>query len=67
MFFQIVPLHIVNATNYFGRIVDKQQDQYTTLAEEINEYFKETSNKIPIKKAEKLALYGLCDETLFHR
>ncbi|KAI6077676.1 putative ATP-dependent RNA helicase TDRD12 [Aix galericulata] len=63
----ILPLHIVNATNYFGRIVDKQQDQYTTLAEEINEYFKEPSNKIPIKKAEKLALYGLCDETLFHR
>uniref|UniRef100_A0A8B9VQP2 Putative ATP-dependent RNA helicase TDRD12 n=1 Tax=Anas zonorhyncha TaxID=75864 RepID=A0A8B9VQP2_9AVES len=63
----ILPLHIVNATNYFGRIVDKQQDRYTTLAEEINEYFKETSNKIPIKKAEKLALYGLCEETLFHR
>uniref|UniRef100_A0A8B9BWC5 Putative ATP-dependent RNA helicase TDRD12 n=1 Tax=Anser brachyrhynchus TaxID=132585 RepID=A0A8B9BWC5_9AVES len=63
----ILPLHIVNATDYFGRIVDKQQDQYTTLAEEINEYFKETSNNIPIKKVEKLALYGLCEETLFHR
>ncbi|KFV42003.1 Tudor domain-containing protein 12, partial [Tyto alba] len=63
----ILPLHIVHATNYFGRIVDKQKDQYTTLAEEINEYFKKPSNKIPVKVVEKLAFYGLCERTLFHR
>ncbi|KAK0680749.1 RH20 helicase, partial [Pygoscelis papua] len=63
----ILPLHIVNATNYFGRIVDKQKDQYTTLAEEINEYFKKPSNKISVKNVEKLAFYGLCEKTLFHR
>ncbi|KFQ62637.1 Tudor domain-containing protein 12, partial [Pelecanus crispus] len=63
----ILPLHIVNATNYFGRIVDKQKDQYTILAEEINEYFKKPSNKISVKNVEKLALYGLCEKTLFHR
>ncbi|NXI68878.1 RH20 helicase, partial [Anseranas semipalmata] len=63
----ILPLHIVNATNYFGRIVDKQKDQYTVLAEEINEYFKKASNKVPVKKVEKLAVYGLCEEMLFHR
>ncbi|KAF1648457.1 DEAD-box ATP-dependent RNA helicase 20, partial [Eudyptes chrysocome] len=63
----ILPLHIVNATNYLGRIVDKQKDQYTTLAEEINEYFKKPSNKISVKNVEKLAFYGLCEKTLFHR
>ncbi|NXC45782.1 DBP2 helicase, partial [Penelope pileata] len=63
----ILPLHIVNATNFFGRIVDKQKDEYTTLAEEINEYFKKASNRVSVEKVEKLALYGFCDETLFHR
>lgn len=65
--FQVLPLHIVNATNYFGRIVDKHKDQYTILAEEINEYFKETSNRVAAQKVEKLALYGFCEETVFHR
>ncbi|KFZ52986.1 Tudor domain-containing protein 12, partial [Antrostomus carolinensis] len=63
----ILPLHIVHATNYFGRIVDKEKDQYTILAEEINEYFKKPSNKIAAKNVEKLAFYGLCEKTLFHR
>ncbi|XP_009943693.2 putative ATP-dependent RNA helicase TDRD12 isoform X3 [Opisthocomus hoazin] len=63
----ILPLHIVNATNYFGRIVDKQKDQYTVLAEDINEYFKKPSNKISVKSVEKLAFYGLCEKTFYHR
>ncbi|NXO54510.1 DDX17 helicase, partial [Aramus guarauna] len=63
----ILPLHIVNATNYFGRIVDKQKDQYTILAEEINEYFKNPCNKHSVKNVEKLMFYALCEKTLFHR
>ncbi|NWH56809.1 DDX17 helicase, partial [Geococcyx californianus] len=63
----ILPLHIVNATNYFGRIVDKQKDQYAILSEEINEYFMEPSNKISVKNVEELAVYGLREKTLFHR
>uniref|UniRef100_A0A8B9Q8N8 Putative ATP-dependent RNA helicase TDRD12 n=1 Tax=Apteryx owenii TaxID=8824 RepID=A0A8B9Q8N8_APTOW len=63
----IVPLHIVNATNYFGRIVDKQKDQYAILAEEMNEYFKKPSNNVSVEKVEKLAWYGLYEETFFHR
>ncbi|XP_071612868.1 putative ATP-dependent RNA helicase TDRD12 isoform X3 [Heliangelus exortis] len=63
----ILPLHIVNATNYFGRIVNKQKDQYTILAEEMNDYFKKPSNKIIAKTVEKLAFYGLCEKTLVHR
>ncbi|OXB67764.1 hypothetical protein ASZ78_010366 [Callipepla squamata] len=63
----VLPLYIVNATNYFGRIVDKQKDEYSILAEEINEYYKETSNRVTVEKVEKLALYGFCEETVFHR
>uniref|UniRef100_A0A8C4PE58 Putative ATP-dependent RNA helicase TDRD12 n=1 Tax=Dromaius novaehollandiae TaxID=8790 RepID=A0A8C4PE58_DRONO len=63
----VMPLHIVSATNYFGRIVDKQKDQYAILAEEINEYFKKPNNNISVEKVEKLALYGLYEETFFHR
>ncbi|XP_021264068.1 putative ATP-dependent RNA helicase TDRD12 isoform X2 [Numida meleagris] len=63
----VLPLHIVNATNYFGRIVDKQKDQYAILAEEMNGYFKEASNRVAVQKVEKLALYGFCEETVFHR
>uniref|UniRef100_A0A672ULN6 Putative ATP-dependent RNA helicase TDRD12 n=1 Tax=Strigops habroptila TaxID=2489341 RepID=A0A672ULN6_STRHB len=63
----ILPLHIVSATNYFGRIVDKQKDQYTILAEEIKEYFKNPSNKISVKKVKALAFYGLYEKRLFHR
>ncbi|XP_051485399.1 putative ATP-dependent RNA helicase TDRD12 [Apus apus] len=63
----ILPLHIVNATNYFGRIVGGQKDQYAILAEEMNEYFKQPNNKISVKKVEKLAFYGLCEKTFFHR
>lgn len=65
--FQVLPLHVVNATNYFGHIVDKQKDQYMILAEEINEYFKETSNRVGAQKVEKLALCGFCEETVFQR
>ncbi|XP_069724675.1 putative ATP-dependent RNA helicase TDRD12 [Phaenicophaeus curvirostris] len=63
----IVPLYIVNATNYFGRIVDEEKDQYGILSEEINKYFKEPGNKISAKNIEKLTIYGLCEKTLFHR
>ncbi|XP_043382282.1 putative ATP-dependent RNA helicase TDRD12 isoform X3 [Chelonia mydas] len=63
----IVPLHIVDATNYFGRIIDKQKDQYAILAGEMIEYFKKARNKVCVEMVEKLALYGLHKEGLFHR
>ncbi|XP_034644369.1 putative ATP-dependent RNA helicase TDRD12 isoform X2 [Trachemys scripta elegans] len=63
----IVPLHIVDATNYFGRIIDKQKDQYTILVGEMIEYFKKARNKVSVEMVEKLALYGLHEEGLFHR
>ncbi|KAM7146896.1 putative ATP-dependent RNA helicase TDRD12 [Macrochelys suwanniensis] len=63
----IVPLHIVDATNYFGRIIDKQKDQYAILAGEMIEYFEKARNKVCVEMVEKLALYGLHEEGLFHR
>uniref|UniRef100_A0A452GG39 Putative ATP-dependent RNA helicase TDRD12 n=1 Tax=Gopherus agassizii TaxID=38772 RepID=A0A452GG39_9SAUR len=63
----IVPLHIVDATNYFGRIIDKQKNQYAILDGEMLEYFKEARNKVSVEMVEKLALYGLHEEGLFHR
>lgn len=67
LLFQILPLFIVDATNYFGHIVNKQKDLYLALAEEMNEYYEQTSNHISVDKVEKLALYGLQEENSFHR
>ncbi|XP_075796244.1 putative ATP-dependent RNA helicase TDRD12 isoform X3 [Pelodiscus sinensis] len=63
----ILPLHIVDATNYFGRIIDKKKDQYAILAEEMTEYFKKAGNKLSVEMVEKQALYGLHEEGIFHR
>lgn len=67
MFPQIIPFYILNATHYFGRIVDKHVDLYATLNAEMNEYFKGNSNNTAVEKVEKFGLYGLAEKTLFHR
>ncbi|XP_062966000.1 putative ATP-dependent RNA helicase TDRD12 [Cynocephalus volans] len=64
---KIIPFYISNATNYFGRIIDKHVDLCATLNAEMNEYFKNSSNKTTVEKAEKFGLYGLAEKTLFHR
>ncbi|XP_025281014.1 putative ATP-dependent RNA helicase TDRD12 isoform X1 [Canis lupus baileyi] len=66
-YIKIIPFYISNATHYFGRIVDKQVDLYSTLNAEMNEYFKGNSNKTSVEKVEKFGLYGLAEKTLFHR
>ncbi|XP_016076366.1 PREDICTED: putative ATP-dependent RNA helicase TDRD12 [Miniopterus natalensis] len=66
-YIKIIPFYILNATNYFGRIVDKHVDLYSTLNAEMKEYFEESSNKTTIEKVEKFGLYGLAEKTLFHR
>lgn len=65
--FQMIPCYVSNATNYFGRIIDKHVDLYATLNAEINEYFKDSSNKTTVKKVKKFGLYGLEEKTSFHR
>ncbi|XP_071423852.1 putative ATP-dependent RNA helicase TDRD12 isoform X2 [Pithys albifrons albifrons] len=63
----IVPFHIVHATNYFGRIVDKQKDQYAILAGEMKDYFKVPGHRISVNTVEKSTLYALYEGTLCHR
>ncbi|NWW08483.1 DBP2 helicase, partial [Oreocharis arfaki] len=63
----ILPLLIVHATNYFGRIVKRQKDQYTVLAEEMNDYFKVPGHRISVNTVEKSVLYGLCEGAICHR
>ncbi|XP_023439450.2 putative ATP-dependent RNA helicase TDRD12 [Dasypus novemcinctus] len=66
-YIKIIPFYISNATNYFGRIIDKHVDLYATLNAEINEYFKDSNNKMTVEKVEKFGLYGLAEKNLFHR
>nr|XP_028596166.1 putative ATP-dependent RNA helicase TDRD12 isoform X1 [Podarcis muralis]XP_028596167.1 putative ATP-dependent RNA helicase TDRD12 isoform X1 [Podarcis muralis]XP_028596168.1 putative ATP-dependent RNA helicase TDRD12 isoform X1 [Podarcis muralis] len=63
----ILPLFIVDATNYFGRIVSKQKDPYAALADEVNAFYKKAKNLVPADPLEKLAVYGLREENTFHR
>ncbi|NXP28237.1 DDX17 helicase, partial [Scytalopus superciliaris] len=63
----IVPLHIVHATNYFGRIVRKEKDQYEVLAGEMKNYFKVPGHRVSVNTVEKSAFYALYEGALCHR
>ncbi|NXL80913.1 DDX17 helicase, partial [Leptocoma aspasia] len=63
----ILPLFIVHATNYFGRIVKKQKDQYTALAKEMNDYFKVLGHRISVNTVEKSVFYALREGAICHR
>ncbi|XP_073651851.1 putative ATP-dependent RNA helicase TDRD12 isoform X2 [Tursiops truncatus] len=66
-YIKIIPFYVLNATNYFGRIVDKHVDLYATLAAEMKAYFEDSSNKTTVEKVEKFGLYGLAEKVAFHR
>ncbi|XP_042638683.1 putative ATP-dependent RNA helicase TDRD12, partial [Orycteropus afer afer] len=66
-YIKMIPFYILNATNYFGRIIDKHVDLYETLDAEMTQYFKDSSNKTVVEKVEKFGLYGLAEKMLFHR
>ncbi|XP_068384447.1 putative ATP-dependent RNA helicase TDRD12 isoform X2 [Eschrichtius robustus] len=66
-YIKIIPFYILNATNYFGRVVDKHVDLYATLTAEMKEYFEDSSNKTTVEKVEKFGLYGLAEKVVFHR
>ncbi|XP_026574893.1 putative ATP-dependent RNA helicase TDRD12 [Pseudonaja textilis] len=63
----ILPLFIVDATNYLGRVVGKWGNLYAALETEMKDYYQESSNCTPVDKVEKLAMYGLREENSFHR
>ncbi|KAB1274096.1 putative ATP-dependent RNA helicase TDRD12, partial [Camelus dromedarius] len=66
-YIKIIPFYILNATNYFGRIVGKHVDLYATLNAEMKEYFEDSTDKTTVEKVEKFGLYGLAEKTVFHR
>ncbi|XP_017900989.1 PREDICTED: LOW QUALITY PROTEIN: putative ATP-dependent RNA helicase TDRD12, partial [Capra hircus] len=66
-YIKIIPFYVLNATNYFGRIVDKHEDLCATLNAEMKEYFEDSSNKATVEKVEKFGLYGLAEKSVFHR
>ncbi|XP_070809115.1 putative ATP-dependent RNA helicase TDRD12 [Pituophis catenifer annectens] len=63
----ILPLFIVDATNYLGRVVGKWGNPYAALETELKDYYQESNNCTPVDKVEKLAVYGLREENSFHR
>ncbi|KAL2300397.1 hypothetical protein Nmel_012370, partial [Mimus melanotis] len=63
----ILPLFIIHATNYSGRIVKKQKDQYTVLAKEMNSYFKVLGHRITVNTVEKSVFYALHEGANYHR
>ncbi|XP_053808808.1 putative ATP-dependent RNA helicase TDRD12 [Vidua chalybeata] len=63
----ILPLFIVHATNYFGRIVKKQKDQYAVLAKEMDDYFKVPGHRISVNTTEKSVFYALREGAICHR
>ncbi|XP_027371809.1 putative ATP-dependent RNA helicase TDRD12 isoform X1 [Bos indicus x Bos taurus] len=65
-YIKIIPFYVLNATNYFGRIVDKHEDLCATLNAEMKEYFEDSSNKATVEKIEKFGLYGLAEKSVFH-
>nr|XP_033796159.1 putative ATP-dependent RNA helicase TDRD12 isoform X2 [Geotrypetes seraphini]XP_033796160.1 putative ATP-dependent RNA helicase TDRD12 isoform X2 [Geotrypetes seraphini] len=65
-YISIIPLHIVNATNYYGRIITKD-DLYASLATEMGDYYQNVSNRVCVEKVEELALYGLQEGALYYR
>ncbi|CAI9161823.1 unnamed protein product [Rangifer tarandus platyrhynchus] len=66
-YIKIIPFYVLNATNYFGRIVDKHEDLCATLNAEMKEYFEDSNNKATVEKMEKFGLYGLAEKSVFHR
>ncbi|XP_012588625.1 PREDICTED: putative ATP-dependent RNA helicase TDRD12 [Condylura cristata] len=66
-YIRVIPFYISNATNFFGRIIDKNGDLYATLHAEMKEYFEDSNNKTTVEKVEKFELYGLAEKTHFHR
>uniref|UniRef100_A0A8D2M1J9 RNA helicase n=1 Tax=Zonotrichia albicollis TaxID=44394 RepID=A0A8D2M1J9_ZONAL len=63
----ILPLFIVHATKYFGRIVRKQKDQYAAVAKDMNDYFRVPGHRISVNAVEKSVFYGLREGAVCHR
>ncbi|XP_041123677.1 putative ATP-dependent RNA helicase TDRD12 [Polyodon spathula] len=61
----VLPLYVVNASCYFGRIVSKKEDLYSSLAADMAEYY--ACNLQGVKEITKGGLYGIKEGTVYHR
>ncbi|XP_069594530.1 putative ATP-dependent RNA helicase TDRD12 [Ranitomeya imitator] len=62
----VVPLCIADATRFLGRVVTKN-DPYVKFAEELNEYYESSMNKVSAQKVERNHLYAISDGSEYHR
>ncbi|XP_040264894.1 putative ATP-dependent RNA helicase TDRD12 [Bufo bufo] len=62
----VVPLCIVDAARFRGRVVTKN-DPYNKLAAELNEYYGSPNNKEPVRQVECKHLYAISDASDYYR
>ncbi|XP_056381711.1 putative ATP-dependent RNA helicase TDRD12 [Hyla sarda] len=62
----VLPLCIVDAARFLGRVVSNN-DPYSKLAAELNEYYQSPMNKVPARKVECKRLYAISDGSDYHR
>ncbi|KAM8945996.1 putative ATP-dependent RNA helicase TDRD12 [Pelodytes ibericus] len=65
-YLSVIPLCIVDAVCYLGRIVTKE-DPYGCLTAELAEYYNDGNNKITVQTVENSGLYTLQEGSLYHR
>ncbi|CAH2324216.1 ATP-dependent RNA helicase TDRD12 isoform X1 [Pelobates cultripes] len=65
-YISVIPLGIVDATRFFGRIVTKE-GAYEKLVEELAEYYSFDSNKMTDQNVENSGLYALQEGSVYHR
>ncbi|KAG9474881.1 hypothetical protein GDO78_003379 [Eleutherodactylus coqui] len=66
VFVQVLPLCIVDAARFLGRVVIKN-DPYDKLAAELNEFYESPMNKVPARNVQCQHLYALSDGSHYHR
>ncbi|KAM3920639.1 putative ATP-dependent RNA helicase TDRD12 [Leptodactylus fuscus] len=62
----VLPLRVVDAARFFGRIVIKN-DPYDKLAAELNEYYQSPMNKVLAQEVVCKHLYAVTDGSEYHR
>ncbi|XP_066438407.1 putative ATP-dependent RNA helicase TDRD12 [Eleutherodactylus coqui] len=62
----VLPLCIVDAARFLGRVVIKN-DPYDKLAAELNEFYESPMNKVPARNVQCQHLYALSDGSHYHR
>ncbi|XP_071973327.1 putative ATP-dependent RNA helicase TDRD12 isoform X1 [Engystomops pustulosus] len=62
----VLPLHIVDAARFYGRVITKN-DPYDKLYAELNQYYQSQMNNIPAQKVSCKHLYAISDGSSYHR